>query len=468
MTSVSPTRPATAVLMWMGLLAAIWLPVIYLLGAQWSLFAQYQYGWAVPFLCVYLAGQRQSSLPPATAPDAKRLAIFMLVAAGLAYWAMRVLLEANPLWRLASYGLAAAAMAMTWLVIYLTQGKQRAAHFIFPVAFFLMAVPWPTPVENVIIQSLTRFNANLVVETLGLVGVPALLHGNVIEISTGMVGIDEACSGIRSFQATLMLALFFGAYYPLRRGQRGWLLGAGPALALGFNFTRTLVLVLVAAQAGLPAMNRWHDPTGVTLLLACFFSLWGVALWLKPRAPGLAVKHPNQEIPATLLPLRPLMVGMIIWAAVVGSSTEAWFRGHEVRGDGRAAWTVRWPGMNPTLHTNILPQNSLRILQCDESASASWTGNEGAFWQAFYLRWRPADNFYGRAKEALSKFHNPADCLSASGMELRAQLDPVTLPVRPGFSLAFNRYVFAANDQTLYVFLRRPRTRPTRAKPARA
>jgi len=29
---------------WLALLAAIWFPVVYLLGAQWSLYAEYQYG----------------------------------------------------------------------------------------------------------------------------------------------------------------------------------------------------------------------------------------------------------------------------------------------------------------------------------------------------------------------------------------------------------------------------------------
>ena len=112
---------------------------------------------------------------------------------------------------------------------------------------------------------------------LNAVGVPALLHGNVIEVSTGLVGIDEACSGIRSLQATLMIALLFGEYYRLAATRRGWLLVAGPALALFFNFVRTFVLVSVAAHAGLPTMQRWHDPTGVALLVGCFTCLWLVA-----------------------------------------------------------------------------------------------------------------------------------------------------------------------------------------------
>src|SRR5258708_3331714 len=57
-------------------------------------------------------------------------------------------------------------------------------------------------------------------ETLARLGLPSVLHGNIIEVSRGMVGIDDACSGIRSFQATLMIALFFGELYSLRLARR--------------------------------------------------------------------------------------------------------------------------------------------------------------------------------------------------------------------------------------------------------
>ena len=447
---------------WLALLAAIWAPVIYLLGAQWTLCVEYNYGWAVPFLCAYLVGQKWPDRPAATAPGWKKTALSLLAAAGLVYWGMRVLQEANPLWRVASYGLALAAGAMTLLVVYLTQGRPRAVHFIFPVAFFLVAVPWPSPIEQGIIQSLTRGNARLVVELLNFGGVPALQHGNVIEISAGMVGINEACSGIRSFQAALMMALFFGGFYHLRGSRRWILLAAGPGLAMTFNLARTLVLVLVAARAGLPTMERWHDLTGVILLVGSFLSLWGVAVWLgrgrpkvesRKRVAETEARPPAAGISATQRPsVSALALGLVAWAAVVELSTEAWFRSHEDHGGRSIAWSANWPGANPTLQTNIIAENSLRILQCDQDASASWTEGDGVFWQAFYLRWQPANSFYGRAREALSKFHNPGDCLPASGMKLQEQFAPVSLPVRPGFNLTFDRYVFTANGRELQVF----------------
>ena len=392
---------------------------------------------------------------------------------------------------------------MTLLAIYLTQGGSRARHFIFPIVFFMVAVPWPTPVEDAVIQTLTRFNASLVVEVLSFAGVPALARGNVIEISTGMVGIDEACSGIRSFQATLMVALFLGAFYRLGRARRWWLLGAGPALALAFNFTRMLVLVLVAAHSGLPAMERWHDPTGVALLVGCFLGLWGVAVWMARKEQRTAsskqreeIGNPcaetssaggrrvegrnrkseigNQKLPVSSpLPVKAawadspgrlsvfqhsgisvitLSAWVVVWALMVEVSTEAWFRSHEARGVRTIDWTVQWPVENHVLRTNLIPDTALRLLQCDQNTTASWTDENDVFWQAFYLRWRPANSFYGRTKVAMSKTHNPTICLPAAGLNFQAQLEPVSLTVRPGFDLTFDRYVFTIDDRKLYVF----------------
>ena len=450
---------------WLVLLAAIWGPVVYLLGAQWSVYQEYEYGWAVPVLCLYLAIRRFDSLPPVTLPRHKITALVLLVAAGLVYWLMRGLQEADPIWRLASYGLALSAVAMTLWTVYLTRGRRRAWHFAFPVAFFLVAVPWPTPVEGFVIQNLTRLNAGLVTEVLNLAGVPALLHGNVIEVSTGLVGIDEACSGIRSFQATLMIALFFGEFYRLPAMRRWGLVLAGPALALAFNFARTLVLVSVAAHDGLPTMQRWHDPTGVALLVGCFFSLWAVAVWLTRLAKmGVADdgsqkseirnQNPTSDLrpPPSGFRVSTVALALLIWSVVVAWSTEAWFRCHERHGNQEQSWSARWPDENFTLQTNDIPKTALAELLCDEHKSASWTDNHGFFWQAFWLRWVPADSFYGRTKVALSKSHNPAICLRAAGMILASQLDPVALPVRPGFNLMFDRFVFDAGGHPLYVF----------------
>ena len=103
-------------------------------------------------------------------------------------------------------------------------------------------------------------------------------------VPVGGVGIDEACSGIRSFQATLMISLFLGELYALSVRRRALCVLAGFGLAFVFNVGRTLLLTEVASAKGIGAIASWHDPAGVTILVACFLSVWALARLLAHQA----------------------------------------------------------------------------------------------------------------------------------------------------------------------------------------
>src|ERR1043166_4425765 len=135
-------------------------------------------------------------------------------------------------------------------------------------------------------SDLMRLVANLTVEILGWFNLPAFQHGNLIEVNTGVVGIDEACSGIRSFQSTLMGALFLGALYLLLWPRRLLLLARGIWVALCLNVVRTLTLPWHASTSGIAAINKWHDPAGLTIFFISFACLWLLALWLRRSAPN--------------------------------------------------------------------------------------------------------------------------------------------------------------------------------------
>jgi len=123
-------------------------------------------------------------------------------------------------------------------------------------------------------QSLMRLNVGTTIELLGLFDIPALQHGNVIEVGTGVVGIEEACSGIRSLQATLMISLFLGEICRLTILRRRLLVVAGFVLSFVFNVGRTSLLTGIASAKGVGAIASWHDPVGIAILVACFVSLW--------------------------------------------------------------------------------------------------------------------------------------------------------------------------------------------------
>ncbi len=441
---------------WIIALAALWGPVIYLLGAQWTFFEQYHYGWAVPSMCAFFAWERSRSLPaPVCETNSKRTgAKLFLFVFGLLYWFAGVLQEANPLWRAASYGLAVSATAITLLLVYLAGGAGWVRRFLFPAVFFLIAVPWPTGLEGAFVQTLTRLDTSVVVELLGFIGTPAIMHGNVIELSHGAVGVEEACSGIRSLQATLMITLFFGEYFHFTRKRRIWLVVWGMLLALVFNILRTFFLAWIAARAGNAAVEKWHDPAGVFVFL-CFVGVWLLALFLRRGERRIhdksKVQWPKSKVIGSFLRLERMAIIMVLCVIVVGISTEAWFRAHEQRVP-TVQWSARWPENNPSYQVRPVSATVKSIMQFDEGASANWADAEGRDWLGFYFRWLPAASVYGRMKVALAKGHSPEVCLQATGWNLNSELAAETAVAGDRLALPFRRYTFEQNGKTLYVF----------------
>lgn len=460
--------------------AFLWFRLIDHLRGEWSVNPQYAYGWAVPFLCLYLLWKRRQAKNTGEEGGWKieeggkkpAPALYVLVALGAVLYApTRLVQEANPEWRLVSWALALQVIVMTLALVSLLTAQRpfsilplRASAFVFPLCFFLVAVPWPTVLEGPLIQGLTRADSSFTVELLGLLGVPAVKQGNTIEVGTGVVGIDEACSGIRSFQATLMVSLFFGELYRLRVWQRVGLCCSGFALSLLFNTVRTTLLTAIAANRGTAAIARWHDPAGVAILVGCFGALWLLALGLKARAqarrensgwrmaekgaeeglrgfhPPSSISHPPSSLPAAL----PFWI--LLWVMVVEVGTEGWYRLHERELPPPVTWTVALPRERPGFHEVPLSENTRRFLRFDEFQTATWQEGAEHRLQAFYFRWNP-----GRVAAYLARSHTPAVCLTASGHELMSQTEPRAFTVH-GLQLPFRSYVFKDAGAPLRVY----------------
>ncbi len=481
---------------------------------------QYAYGWAVPFLCAYLVwrkaesrkqkaesrhqktensgqktedgGQRTedggqwsvASRPVVSGPAV----LWSLAFCALLYLPTRLVQEANPEWRLVSWALALEVVAVTLLVLrtidytppttdHASRFTFHVSRFTFPILFFLVAVPWPTFVEAPLTQGLMRATIGVTIELLGVIGIPALQHGNVIEISTGVVGIDDACSGIRSFQATLMISLFLGELYALSARGRGLCVVAGFTLAFIFNVGRTLLLTWVASAKGVGAVASWHDPAGVTILVACFLSLWLVARALRKtesrkqkaemgtaggrdegnmagvqgsklhvRGSRFEVRPAPSHLLSSIFYLRWLPLSLLAWLLLVETGTEFWYRSHEWRVPESTAWQVEFPRDNPTFRDLPFSDKTKQFLRYDEGYNGTWQQGSEQRWQAIFFRWNP-----GRIAVHLAKSHTPEVCLTAAGREIVSQSALHAIPVH-GLQLPFRSYVVKDENGPLNVF----------------
>ncbi|MDQ6626814.1 MAG: exosortase/archaeosortase family protein [Verrucomicrobiota bacterium] len=442
-----PTAPISDRRNWLTLAAfgLLWLELISRLRFEWTINPQYGYGWTVPFLAGYIFWRRLQNAPGADAPKTKLLPWLVILGAVMLVMPVRLVQEAHPDWRMLSWAMAFAAVGASLAGVYLAGGMRWLRHFAFPILFFLVAVPWPTQFEQLVIQTLMRAVASINVEVLNAIGISAVQMGNVIEVRTGFVGIDEACTGVRSLQATFMVSLFLGEFYNFKLARRIILIVAGAVLAFVCNLIRTFLLVYVGAEQGAEAIHKWHDPAGHTILMACLLGLWGVSMWLGGATKTAASPHRPESRSAFRLPAI-LLILIIAFTVAAEAGTQAWYGVHEARAARLEPWSITWPKQAKNWKEIPVADQAQELLRYNEGGGGAWSSTEGKQWAMYFFKWLP-----GRTAGLFIKNHRPDICLPASGMTLRGGVHQKVISVN-GVGLPIRSYVFEKGSAVLHVY----------------
>ena len=424
--------------------AFLWLELFVQLKAEWWLNPQYNYGLIVPLLIVYLQWKRWPRRPAPTPPNRRALSILLIILGAALVLPIRLLADANPDWRLLSWLFALVAVTISLSFVYLTGGGAWLRHFAFPFLFVLVAVPWPVRFEQLVIQDLMRAVTAINVMFLQFAGVPALQHGNVIEVGSGFIGIEEACSGVRSLQATLMISLFLGELYSFNVGRRFILVIVGAVLAFVCNVIRTAILVWIGTNRGATGIEAWHDSAGLTILIVCLLGLWIVSIAMMRRGAAAPISRATEtQSSAVHLNWKPLAL-VALWLLFAEGAVQLWYRSHQ--SSALSHWSVNWPSSEGNYKTVPIAPEAAGLLNFNEGGGASWEGADGHKWLMFFFKWFP-----GRTAARFTKIHRPDICLPASGRVMERDnglrmltVNGVTLPVRS--------YRFQDRGSPLHVF----------------
>jgi exosortase len=470
MSTAIARSPLPAACWWWGAaLAFAWLLVLRANWWEWSLNAQYSYGSLVPILAILLLTRRWPDRPAPSAPTARGRVVAMtcLLAAALLLAALQPMVLSNADWRMVPALAAAAGVVMTLCLIYFLGGARWLAHFAFPVLFVLVAVPWPRPQENAIMSWLMMHNTGLCVEALHWLGYPAEQRGNLIAIPGSLLGVEEACSGIRSLQSNIMVALAVGEFFRLTAPRRILLFLLGLGAALGGNAIRSLTLSVAACASGSEAVDDIHDGTGLAVLVAssALVLLAGKLLARRVREPGAASGKQGAGAVSDLRPpiadlqslisafsfqasaLVPISL-LVLWSAAwIGSET--WFRWHESKAPALPVmWTIGPATAEDNAREVPIAERTLDVLLFPDTAySEQWRDNNGWQWQAFYFHWPPSPT----SVQSAFIVHDPRVCLGAAGFELETKLPSWTAEAN-GFRLPFQRYLFRDRGRPVHVF----------------
>lgn len=136
------------------------------------------------------------------------------------------------------------------MVIYFA-GWQYFRALLFPWAVLFLMIPIPVIVFNQIALPLQFMASRLATWLLGLVGVPVLREGNVINLASMSLEVVEACSGIRSLVSLITLAVIYGYFAEPKRLLRVALVIAAVPVAVIANGIRIM---------GTGLLGQYWDP----------------------------------------------------------------------------------------------------------------------------------------------------------------------------------------------------------------
>ena len=166
--------------------------------------------------------------------------------------------------------------------------KQRLALttlFLFPALIWLLSAPLVSVLETQIKVFLLTKVTIVVFQTFDFLGYELERQGNVLILPQGQVGVEEACSGIRSLTACLFAGSFLASVFLDRFWKKILLVGAAMLFAVLTNLMRSIFLTLWAYHYGSQAIDEnWvlpligdigtvHDVTGMAILVVTCIGL---------------------------------------------------------------------------------------------------------------------------------------------------------------------------------------------------
>jgi exosortase len=259
-----------------------------------------QFGWVVVLLCAYLFWEAWEKRPAPNwrlRPWAVGLFLAGLGLMFLVQIYQAVMGSSAP----TTLGLALGGMLVVAGNLGVVFGGAGVRHFGMAFGFLLIAMPVPSGIQGPIVGTLQNKVAWFNTEVLNLLGIPATQVGSLIHLPAGTVGVDEACSGIRSLQSTIMATLFIG-YLTLNRFSLQVLLFlSGISLAILGNLIRSLYLSLTANARGIEAIAGVHDAAGWSILTFTAVGVIIISWFFKKLERQLdqleAVPEPEPESP---------------------------------------------------------------------------------------------------------------------------------------------------------------------------
>ncbi len=189
-------------------------PTFHMFIYDWNTDDNYSHGFLVPFIVAYLVWTKKDELQRLR-PNPSVQGLFMLIFGLLVYLVGTIGAE----WFLKRSSLI---IVLAGLIAYL-YGMAYFKTLVFPLVFLVFMIPLPAIIYSIIAFKLQLLVSLASAKLIALAGVAVFRNGNILEVSSGPLAVEEACSGMRSIMALLALSSLF-AYIMYNSRLKQWIL----------------------------------------------------------------------------------------------------------------------------------------------------------------------------------------------------------------------------------------------------
>ena len=259
--------PLVALAGLLGVLAAVYWPVLRELEGRWSTNPDYSHGYIVPPFAILLLWLRRDKLKDPGESTGWR-------------WGL-VLLALGAVVRLGSeyfyyYWFGPASLLLCVAGVFLALGGWPMWRWAWPaIVFLVFMIPMPGRLESGLalpLQRIATVSSTYVLQTIGL---PALAEGNVIVLKDTKIGVVEACSGLRMLVVFTAVATAVALLVQRTAWEKVLILFSAIPTALFCNIARITVTGILHQTAGSEMADRFfHNVAGLLMMPLAIALLW--------------------------------------------------------------------------------------------------------------------------------------------------------------------------------------------------
>lgn len=257
------------------------------LWSTWTTNENYSHGPLIPLISLALVWLRRDKLAALPVrPDARGL-LLLALGCGILIVGLRA-----DLFALQCYSMIAVLFGLSLTF----GGMPRTRMLAFPILYLIFMMTFPPFVMNQLGYALKEFATGAAVRLSEALGVTLQRSGMSIYLASGVLRIENPCSGLRSLLALFATGLLFAYFQPGGNARRAMVLLAAIPIAVLGNIVRLALLMIVGHYVSVTyATGAFHDWTGYVLYAVALGTTLLVRHLVSPREPAAARPEPRER-----------------------------------------------------------------------------------------------------------------------------------------------------------------------------